>query len=110
MPFSARELIIRIGGDQRPGEKLKGYLNRVAEAAGIGPRSAEEAWKDQYASKNTKTKLQQAAENENVIVATKLESAARALLALEPKFYREEAERLRGLARGVRALDRAGEE
>lgn len=62
MPVYGRNLILIIGGGMKPGEKIKGYLRRVANDTGIGFRSIEEVWKGRYQSKKTERQLQTAAQ------------------------------------------------
>lgn len=56
-------LIIAIGGVQLPGENVKGYLSRVSQCTGVDFYSLRAAYYGQYVSKNTRSKLEQAAEN-----------------------------------------------
>lgn len=56
-----RTMILAIGGALEPGEGVKGYLRRVAQAAQLGFRSVERAYYRQYASAETRLKLEKAA-------------------------------------------------
>jgi transposase-like protein len=103
MPMRGRELIVKIGGNPRPGFGVKGLLRDVAQKTGIGIRSLERSWKRQYESKNTVSKLQQAADN-----AQKLASRLEKLADAEEMHGgdRQEVEEVRALVGRLRRLDR----
>jgi hypothetical protein len=107
MPFEGKKLIIEVGGDMRPGEKLKGYLRRVAQETGIGVPSLEKSWKGQYESKNTIVKLKQRAADNAKTVASRLETIAADLAAKDS--FLAEVLALRDVARRLRSLDRRKE-
>jgi hypothetical protein len=91
MPNIGRELVRAVGGDMEPGEKLKGYIRRVAQTAGIGFRSVEAAWRDQYVSKNTANALRKAAthkaKNDDGVLIEKFEAWITAWEKLDPSYF-----------------------
>jgi hypothetical protein len=92
MPNTGRNLIRAAGGDMEPGEKLKGYFWRVAELTGIGIRSIERAWRDDYVSKNTARKARKAAieraKTSDFEFIARAEKEIADLEAINPVFYR----------------------
>lgn len=109
MPFEGRNLILKVGGDVRLREGVKGLLRHVAQKTGIGIASLQKCWKGQYASKNTISKLQQAANNADNL-ASRIEALANdAEMAGRPRrdtdFLREMANSLRNSALSVRDPD-----
>jgi hypothetical protein len=92
MPIYGRHLILVIGGNSTPGEKLKGYLRRVSKITGIGHRSLELAWRGRYESKNTKLALQAAAQekakNDDGKIIAAIESGIAFLEAVDAGFHR----------------------
>src|SRR5882672_893510 len=96
-----KSMMLAIGGLQRPGEGVKGFLRRVSNLTGIGFRSIERSWYGQYTSRNTTIQLQQAADHANQL-SIRFETLA-AAAALEGR-NRKEVDALRDLARRFGSL------
>jgi hypothetical protein len=100
MPFYGRDLILIVGGNLQPGERVKGYLRRVAKLTGIGDSSIEKTWKGQYSSRKTIQVLQQAATkktaNDNDKLISQLENKIAAWEWIDPHHHRPDIDAARG--------------
>lgn len=105
---STRELMAVLGGNLRPTENRKGWLNRIAQNADLSYRLARAAWYGERLSFETERKLRLAVEkNEQSFrdAASRLEAFTRHLAEKYPEVYRAEGDAFSDLARRIRALD-----
>ena len=72
----SRDLIIRAGGQMRPGQTLTNYLHELSGKTRIGIRSLWAGWRDEYMSAKTRETLEKKARNNEDKVAAKRELAA----------------------------------
>lgn len=98
-PSPERKLVAIIGGYRETHENRKAWLVRVAKTAGISVRQAYKAFYEEYASEQTKRKLQQAAtkkvsEDDSEIIL-RIHAHIRYLEAVDPEMYRADIDAAR---------------
>jgi hypothetical protein len=76
MPHLGRHLIFEALGPRRPDETIEAYLRRGSPKVSIGFASLLKFWKGQYGSKETISKLERRARNNEDKVAAKRELAS----------------------------------
>lgn len=108
-----RDLVYAVGGEVRSGENRKGWLARVARAAGISPRSASAAYYNELRGDvhraGVEAKLKAAAgKQEANSLATQFESLANAMVLGDQDFHSTDIAALLDAARALRGLDRTG--
>jgi hypothetical protein len=97
-----RELVIAVGGNLRPTENRKSWLERVARVAGLSPRVVRAAWQNEQASRETRNKLQLAAAKNELAALADL---AELLRHRDEDFHRPEIAALVETLRRIRGLD-----
>lgn len=117
-----RELVAAYGGAMRPGENLKGWINRVARSLNESPRMVRAAWSGEIKNPDHRLKWKltdalrrraDAAEAQGRVELEELQNRIAALesrlMAIDPDFHSATLTALGAAMRRSRTEDRAGD-